>query len=162
MEKVAHPTGGLQSCNNKDLERRTPAFGPTDFCGIQKPLANQKTGFALLESRMALGYAQRADGWPVGPELIRYRAWSCTSPTVQLVELRRRERGRRFVVLTLFPFLRTDRRHPPSPPMTLHRARRFAFARLRALAPDGQLAFGRGGGIELCRGGDHIGLEVML
>ncbi|WP_267383085.1 hypothetical protein [Sphingomonas sp. GC_Shp_2] len=45
--------------------------------------------------------------------------------------------------------------------MTLMRARRFAFARLDALAPNGRAVRGSGPGIEWWRGGDHIGLEVL-
>lgn len=159
---LAHPTGVLQDSNYNNLDCLTRSGEPTDFCGVQKPLANLVSGFARLEMQMALGYAQHSDGWPVGPELRRYRVWSCTSPTVQLTEMPRRKGGRRFVVLTLFPFLRTDLRYPPSGQLQLCRARAFAFARLRALSPDGQIVCGRGPGIELCRGGDHIGLEVLL
>lgn len=120
------------------------------------------TGLARLEAHMATRYAERADGWPVGPELHGYRAWSCTSPTVQLIEMPVTRCAERFVVLTLFPFLRIDRRYRPSDPMRLHAARRYAFARLRTLSPDGEIKFSNKPGIELCRGGDHFGLEVPL
>ncbi len=120
------------------------------------------TGFARLEHQMANRHAQRSDGWPVGPELHGYRAWSCTSPTVQLVEMPVTRCAERFVVLTLFPFLRIDRRYPPSDPMRLHAARRYAFARLRKLSPDGEIIYSKRPGIELCRGGEHFGLEVPL
>ena len=118
-------------------------------------------GFARIEAQMAHSYAQRSDGWPVGPLTLSGRAWACATPTVQLIELERRER-RRFVVVTLFPFLRTDRRYPPSHRMTLARARRFALARLRELAGAAEPRIGSGPGIEWSRGGDHIGFEVLL
>lgn len=127
-----------------------------------RAIAALGTGLARLEAHMASRYAERSDGWPVGPELRGYRAWSCTSPTVQLVEMPRTGCPERFVVLTLFPFLRIDRRYRPSDPMRLHTARRYAFARLRTLSPDGEIVFSNKPGIELCRGGDHFGLEVRL
>jgi len=119
------------------------------------------TAFSRLEAKMAASYAQRADGWPVGPEQITGRGWYCTTPTVQLIEQPRDGRKRRFVVHTFFPFRRTDRRYPPSDPMTLDRARRFAMQRLHCLAGRQRIRPGCGRGIEWVRGGDHIGMEVF-
>lgn len=110
---------------------------------------------------MAASYAQRADGWPVGPEMVKGAGWYVTTPTVQLVEQPRDGRKRRFVVHTFFPFRRTDRRYPSSPPMTLDRARRFAMQRLYQLAGSQPVKVGRSPGIEWWRGGDHIGMEVF-
>lgn len=125
---------------------------------------------------MAMGYALRPSGWPVGQEY-RGVAWSCVMPTVQIVQQRkdaspeRRKsigakpvkcaNSKRYIVVTLFPFLRTDMRYRPSSSMTLHQARVFAWARLRILAGDKPVTRGHGHGIELARGGDHIGLEVF-
>ncbi len=110
---------------------------------------------------MALRYSQRRNGWPVGPE-VHGRAWSCATPTIQIVQQPDAKRAKRYVVLTLFPFRYTDRRYPPSQLLTLHKARRLAFARLWMLAGAGKVIPGRGPGIELARGGDHLGLEVFL
>ena len=109
---------------------------------------------------MACAYARRADGWPVG-HILRDRAWSCATPTVQIVERDRKLGKRRFVVHTLFPFLRTDQRYRSTVPLTLMQARRYAFARLRELSPDGSIRPSGGPGIEWCRGGEHIGVEVL-
>ena len=110
---------------------------------------------------MVARYRERSDGWPVGPCMTHGRAWSCTSPTVQLIEVARRGQ-QRFVVLTLFPFQRVDLRHPPSPRMSLHRARCFAYARLRELAGDQEFRSGGSAGIDWSRGGDHLAFEVRL
>lgn len=109
---------------------------------------------------MAYRFAERPNGWPVGGEYVG-RAWSCTTPTVQIVRQPHAPGPTRYVVLTLFPFCRTDRRYPPSQLLTLHRARRMAWARLWKLAGRGAVTPGRGDSIELARGGDHIGLEVL-
>ena len=109
---------------------------------------------------MAYRFAERPNGWPVGGEYAG-RAWSCTTPTVQIVRQPHAPGPTRYVVLTLFPFCRTDRRYPPSQLLTLHRARRMAWARLWKLAGRGAVKPGRGDGIELARGGDHVGLEVL-
>ena len=119
------------------------------------------TGFARIGAQMAYRYSERADGWPVGAEY-HGRAWSCATPSVQIVQQPQRKGPKRFIVVTLFPFLYTDRRYPPSPPLTLHKARRYAFARLWLLAGSCMVVPGRGPGIELARGGHHIGLEVLL
>jgi hypothetical protein len=118
------------------------------------------TGLAHLEAVMAYQFAERANGWPVGGEY-RGRAWSCATPTVQIVRQPHATGLARYVVLTLFPFCRSDRRHPPSEPLTLHRARRMAWARLWKLAGRDPVQPGRDGGIELARGGSHVGLEVL-
>ena len=118
------------------------------------------TGLARTEAVMALRYAERPNGWPVGCEYVG-RAWSCATPTVQIVRQPHLPGPARYVVVTLFPFSRTDKRHPPSEPLTLQRARRMAFRRLWFLAGKEAVVPGRGGGIELARGGDHIGLEVL-
>lgn len=125
------------------------------------PNALPLEGFARLEAGMAYQYATRVDGWPIGPE-VAGRAWSCATPTVQIVQQPRIKGPKRYVVVTLFPFRYTDRRYPPSVPLPLYRARRFAIARLTVLAGSGHVVFGRGPGIELARGGDHVGLEVPL
>lgn len=119
------------------------------------------SGFDRIEAGMAFSYAQRSDGWPVGPE-VTGRAWSCVTPTVQIIQQPRAKGPKQYVVLTLFPFRFTDCRYPPSVPLPLYRARRFAIARLSVLAGSGHVVFGRGPGIELARGGDHVGLEVPL
>ena len=134
------------------------------------------SGFDRIENDMALRYAIRPCGWPVGREY-RGVAWSCVTPTVQIVQqpkdagpkLPKRTGAKpakitntkRYVVVTLFPFLRTDMRYRPSSTMTLHQARVFAWARLRTLAGNRPVTRGQGHGIELARGGDHIGLEVF-
>lgn len=118
------------------------------------------TCFDRIELAMALSYSERPNGWPVGPE-VHGRAWSCATPTVQIVQQPHIKSARRYVVLTLFPFRYTDKRYPASPLLTLHKARRLAFARLWHLAGAEQVQLGRGPGIELARGGKHIGLEVL-
>lgn len=109
---------------------------------------------------MADQFAKRVDGWPVGREYDG-PAWSCATPTVQIIRHVRAGSPRRYIVVTLFPFRRIDRRFPPSEPMTLYRARRMAWARLWQLAGSGKVIPGRGPGIELARGGVHTGLEVL-
>jgi len=120
-----------------------------------------RSAIEQLEANVARHFAERADGWPVGPLLLG-RGWSCSTPTVQIVEQAERAGAKRYVVLTLFPFRRTDQRHPPSPRLSLSRARHFAFERLRELAAPGALVLGPGPGIEHARGGEHLGLEVSL
>ena len=110
---------------------------------------------------MVLRFAERPSGWPIGPE-VSGGAWSCATPTVQIVEYRTAKRGRWYRVLTHFPFRYTDRRYPPSPLMPLGRARRFAFARLRQVSGSSTLRLGPGPGIEWTWGGAHFGLEVRL
>ena len=163
-EKLAHPEGVTLRGDNNSLGWQTGSQKPTDFRAVPASLANRKvpalTGFDWLEAEMACSFAQREDGWPVG-HILRERAWSCATPTVQIVERDCRLGRQRFVVHTLFPFLRTDRRYRSMVPLTLAQARRYAFARLRELSPDGSIRTGRGPGIEWCRGGSHIGFEVL-
>lgn len=122
---------------------------------------NSLTGFDRIENDMAMRYATRKSGWPVGREY-RGIAWSCVTPTVQIVQQRGKTGLKKYIVVTLFPFLRTDRRHPPSALMSLINARGFASRRLRELGNGELLSEGRGHGIELAKCGDYIGLEVFL
>lgn len=96
-----------------------------------------------------------------GPEYVG-RAWCCVTPTVQIVEQANVKGQKRFVVLTLFALRVTDKRYPPSPLLTLHRARVFAFDRLRSLSSSGDLKVGGRSGIDFARGGAYLGLEVPL
>lgn len=158
------PEGVTLRSDSNGLDRLTGLPKPTSFRAIPTSLANRKapvlTGLNRLEAEMADSFAQREDGWPVG-HILRERAWSCATPTVQIVERDRKLGKQRFVVHTLFPFLRTDRRYRSTLPLTLAQARRYAFARLRELSPDGSIRTSSGPGIEWCRGGAHIGLEVL-
>jgi len=124
------------------------------------PIGTVCRGFARIEAEMAYRFAERPDGWPVGGEYAG-RAWSCATPTVQIVRQPHASGLARYIVVTLFPFCRVDLRHPPSDPLTLHRARRMAWARLYKLAGRDAVQQGRGAGIELARGGAHLGLEVL-
>lgn len=141
---------------------QNPSEGSISSSGFEPTLHRPEgfTGLARIEAAMAYRYAERPNGWPVGAEY-RGRAWSCATPTVQIVRQPHAAGPARYVVLTLFPFGRTDRRHPPSEPLTLHRARRMAWARLWKLSGRDAVKPGRGDGIELAQGGDHIGLEVL-
>ncbi|HEX8556397.1 MAG TPA: hypothetical protein VF695_16990 [Sphingomonas sp.] len=109
---------------------------------------------------MAHCFAERPNGWPVGGKY-HGRAWSCATPTVQIVRQPQVKGAARYVVVTLFPFLHTDKRYPPSGAMTLHRARLMAHRRLGLLAGRENVIPGCGPGIELARGGAHIGLEAL-
>jgi hypothetical protein len=122
--------------------------------------SDRPTGFARIEHEIAMGFAERPNGWPVGGEYVG-RAWSCTTPTVQIVRQPHIAGSARYVVVTLFPFSRVDKRYPPSEPLTLHRARRMAWSRLWFLAGKEKVVPGRNGSFELARGGSHIGLEVL-
>jgi hypothetical protein len=133
-----------------------PDFGSISAAGFEPSLS----GFARIEAEMAMHFAERADGWPVGGEYFG-RAWSCATPTVQIVRQPHLAGPARYIVVTLFPFCRTDKRYPPSELLTMHRARRMAHSRLWFLAGKEQVVLGRRGGIELARGGAHIGLEVL-
>jgi hypothetical protein len=168
-------SGDAEDCKatpNHDETAKVRSFTPDlaspeindlrDDCELSQVFsASVATPFDRIELAMALRYSERGDCWPVGPEF-NGRAWSCATPTVQIVQQPQPRRAKRFVVLTLFPFRYTDRRYPPSPLLTLHKARRFAFARLWMLAGANAVVAGRGPGIELVRGGDHLGLEVFL
>lgn len=116
------------------------------------------TGFDRIQLDMAFRYAQRRDGWPVGPQYLG-RAWSCATPTVQIIRQPAVAGLKRYRVLTLFPFLHTDRRHRPSRLMTLVQARTYAWRRLRERGGSAIIVRGVGHGIELARCGDYLGLE---
>ena len=133
-----------------------PDFGSISTAEFEPSLS----GFARIEAKMALRFAERPNGWPVGGEYVG-RAWSCVTPTVQIVRQPHLAGPARYIVVTLFPFRRIDKRYPPSDPLPLHRARRMAQSRLWFLAGREAVVPGRGAGIELARGGEHVGLEVL-
>lgn len=105
---------------------------------------------------MARRYAVRADGWPVGAEVVA-RVWSCPVPTVQLVD-NGKVGQQRFTIWTLLPFRRAHLAFPPLHAPTLYRARQIAFRRLRDAGGE-TLQLGRSCGLELARAGKYIGLE---